>query len=86
MDGDLDALDDMFGLTASTTTMDEFQSADVIMVVNAELTEDNLVAELKIKEAHEKGAAPDDGQLIGKSAEPDRRPLAGSPGAGPTRP
>ncbi len=56
MGGDLDALDDMLGLTASTTTMDEFQRADVIMVVNAELTEDNLVAELKIKEAMKKGA------------------------------
>ncbi|MCU0235477.1 MAG: NAD(P)-binding protein [Acidobacteria bacterium] len=52
---DLDALDDMLGLTASTTTMDEFQKADVIMVVNAELTENNLVAELKIKEAMKKG-------------------------------
>ena len=56
MDGDLDALDDMLGFTASTTTMDEFQKADVIMVVNAELTENNLVAELKIKEALKKGA------------------------------
>ena len=54
--GDLDALDDMLGLTASTTTMDEFQRADVILVVNAELTENNLVAELKIKEAMKKGA------------------------------
>ncbi len=56
LNGDLDALDDMLGFTASTTTMDEFQRADVIMVVNAELTEDNLVAELKIKEALKKGA------------------------------
>ncbi len=53
---DLDALDEMFGLTASTTTMDEFQNADIIMVMNAELTENNLVAELKIKEAMKKGA------------------------------
>ena len=53
---DLDALDEMFGLTASTTTMDEFKNADVIMVMNAELTENNLVAELKIKEAMKKGA------------------------------
>jgi formate dehydrogenase major subunit len=53
---DLDALDDMLGFTASTTTMDEFRNADVIMVVNAELTENNLVAELKIKEAMKKGA------------------------------
>ncbi len=53
---DLDALDEMFGMTASTTTMDEFKNADVIMVMNAELTENNLVAELKIKEAMKKGA------------------------------
>lgn len=53
---DLDALDDMFGFTTSTTTMDEFKNADVIMVMNAELTENNLVAELKIKAAMKKGA------------------------------
>ena len=52
---DLDALDDMFGLTASTTTMDEFKNAEVIMVMNCELTENNLVAELKIKEAMKRG-------------------------------
>jgi len=56
MSRDLDALDDMHGLTASTTTMDEFQHADIIMVVNAELTENHLIAELKIKEAMKKGA------------------------------
>ncbi len=53
---DQDALDEMLGLTASTTTMDEFNRADVIMVINTELTENNLVAELKIKEAMKKGA------------------------------
>jgi formate dehydrogenase major subunit len=53
---DLGALDDMFGLTTSTTTMDELKNADIIMVVNAELTENNLVAELKIKAAMKKGA------------------------------
>jgi formate dehydrogenase major subunit len=53
---DQDALDDMFGFTTSTTTMDELKNADIIMVVNAELTEDNLVAELKIKAAMKKGA------------------------------
>jgi formate dehydrogenase major subunit len=53
---DLGTLDDMFGLTASTTTMDEFVNADVIMVMNAELTENNLIVDLKIKEAMKKGA------------------------------
>ena len=51
----LDALDGMFGFTTSTTTMDEMKNADVIMVVNADLAEDNLVAELKIKAAMKKG-------------------------------
>ena len=53
---DQDSLDNMIGLTASTTTMDELANADVIMVVNSELTENNLVAELKIKAAMKKGA------------------------------
>ena len=52
----VDALDDLYGLTASTATMDDLAGADVILVVNAELTQDNLVAELKIKEAMKKGA------------------------------
>ncbi|MBN2344833.1 MAG: FAD-dependent oxidoreductase [Candidatus Aminicenantes bacterium] len=53
---ELDALDDMLGFTTSTTTMDDLAKADVILVVNAELTENNLVAELKIKEAIKRGA------------------------------
>ena len=53
---DQDALDDMFGLTTSTTTMDELKNADIIMVINTELAENNLVAELKIKAAMKKGA------------------------------
>jgi predicted molibdopterin-dependent oxidoreductase YjgC len=50
------ALDDMFGLTVSTTGMDELEKADVIIVVNADPSEDNLIAELKIKAAVKKGA------------------------------
>ncbi len=49
------ALDDMFGLTVSTTGMDDLEKADVIMVVNADPSEDNLIAELKIKSAVKKG-------------------------------
>lgn len=49
-------LDDMLGLTASTTTMDELNDADVILVMNADLSEENLIAELKIKGAQKKGA------------------------------
>ncbi len=53
--GEHGALDDMLGLTASTTTMDEFVHADLIVLCNAELTEENLVADLKIKEAVRNG-------------------------------
>ncbi len=51
-----DCLDTMFGITASTTTMDELDRADVILVINADLSEDNLIAELKIKAAQKNGA------------------------------
>ena len=50
-----DGLDDMFGLTVSTTTMDELNKADVILVMNADLSEENLIAELKIKAAQKNG-------------------------------
>jgi predicted molibdopterin-dependent oxidoreductase YjgC len=51
-----DCLDDMFGVTVSTTTMDELGKADVIVVMNADLSEENLIAELKIKAAQKNGA------------------------------
>jgi len=50
-----DCLDDMFGLTVSTATMDELSKADVILVMNADLSEENLIAELKIKAAQKNG-------------------------------
>ncbi len=50
-----DALDSMFGLTVSTATMDDLEKADVIMVINADPSEDNLIAELKIKAALKRG-------------------------------
>ncbi len=53
---ELDALDEMLGLTVSTTTMDEIADADVIVVINSDLSEENLIMELKIKEAQKKGA------------------------------
>ncbi len=51
-----DALDEMFGITTSTATTDDLASADLILVVNAELSEESLVAELKIKAAQKNGA------------------------------
>jgi predicted molibdopterin-dependent oxidoreductase YjgC len=52
---DLDVLDNVLGLTTSTTTMDELSDSDVIVVVNADLSEENLIMELKIKNAQKKG-------------------------------
>jgi formate dehydrogenase major subunit len=51
-----DGLDRMFGMTVSTATMDDLEKADVIMVVNADLSEDHLIAGLKIKAAQKRGA------------------------------
>lgn len=53
---ELDSLDDIFGVTTSTTNMDELAKADTIIAINSGLGEDNLVMELKIKEAQKKGA------------------------------
>jgi formate dehydrogenase major subunit len=53
---DQDALDDAFGITASTATMDELVEADVVLVINADLSEENLIAELKVKAAQKTGA------------------------------
>ena len=50
-----DCLDDMFGITTSTATMDDLAAADVILIMNADLSEDNLIAELKIKAAQKNG-------------------------------
>ena len=52
----LNELDQTLGLTASTATLDDLEKADLIMVFNAELSEENLIAELKIKSALKRGA------------------------------
>ncbi len=51
-----DSLDEMTGFTGSTISMDELNNADVIVVINSNLSEENLVMELKIKEAQKRGA------------------------------
>jgi formate dehydrogenase major subunit len=51
-----DALDDMFGITTSTATTDDLAAADLILVVNADVSEESLIAELKIKAAQKNGA------------------------------
>ncbi len=51
----LDDLDYSLGLTSSTVTMDDFQKADLLVVVNGDLSDENLIMELKIKEAQKSG-------------------------------
>lgn len=48
--------DDMIGFTSSTASMDDLKDADVIVVINSGFAEENLVMELKIKEAQKRGA------------------------------
>ncbi|GAG61644.1 unnamed protein product, partial [marine sediment metagenome] len=55
-DCEYDSLDDSLGLTVSTTSMDNLMNADVIVAINSNLSEDNLIMELKIKKAQKKGA------------------------------
>lgn len=52
----LHELDESLGMTVSTVSMDDIQNADTIVVVNSNLSEENLVMELKIKAAQKKGA------------------------------
>ena len=55
-DKDLYALDESLGMTVSTAKMDDLKDSDLIVVINSNLSEENLVMELKIKEAQKKGA------------------------------
>lgn len=52
---ELDTLDDSLGMTISTAKMEDLKEADVIVVINSNLSEENLVMELKIKEAQKSG-------------------------------
>lgn len=51
---DQDSLDRAFGATISTARMEDIRRADVVVVINGNLSEENLVMELKIKEARKK--------------------------------
>lgn len=51
---DTTALDRAFGATVSSVGMDDIAEADVVVVINGNLSEENLVMELKIKEAQKK--------------------------------
>jgi formate dehydrogenase major subunit len=48
---DLDALDETIGYTNSTASMDDIRDADLVIVMNGNLSEENLVMEMKIKDA-----------------------------------
>ncbi len=52
----LSSLDESLGLTVSTTSMNSLNNADVIVVVNSNISKENLVMELKIRDAQKKGA------------------------------
>jgi len=52
----LNSFDDILGMTVSTTTVASLKNSDVIVVMNSNLTDENLVLELKVKEAMKKGA------------------------------
>lgn len=51
---DQDSLDKSIGITTSTASMDDIRDADVLIVMNGNLSEENLIMELKIKEAQKK--------------------------------
>jgi formate dehydrogenase major subunit len=52
---DFNSLDQALGMTVSTMNMDELENSDIIVVMNADLSDENLVMELKIKNAQKKG-------------------------------
>ena len=51
-----DDLDDTLGVTASTLSQDQVENADVIVLFNSNVTEDNPVLSFSIKRAARKGA------------------------------
>jgi len=52
---ELDSLDESFGMTVSSATMDDLDGANIILVINADLSTENLIMELKIKKSQKKG-------------------------------
>jgi formate dehydrogenase major subunit len=54
-DSELNCLDESLGITVSTATMDDLSGADIIIAMNANLTDENVIMELKIKSAQKQG-------------------------------
>jgi formate dehydrogenase major subunit len=53
---DKEGLEDSLGMTVSTASMQDVDNADVIVVMNSNLSEENLVMELRIKSAQKNNA------------------------------
>ncbi len=52
---DIESIDNITGATVSTMSINNIKNSDVIVVLNSNLSEENLIMELKIKEAQKKG-------------------------------
>jgi formate dehydrogenase major subunit len=55
-DVEVGALDSMLGATVSTLPIDAIDKSDVIVVINSNLSDENMIMELRIKQAQKKGA------------------------------
>ncbi len=54
-DSEVGVLDDVLGATVSTLTINSISNADVIVVINSNISEENMIMELKIKQAQKTG-------------------------------
>lgn len=55
-DSEVGALDNLMGVTVSNLTVDSISEADVIVVINSNISEENMIMELRIKQAQKSGA------------------------------
>jgi len=51
-----DSLDETFGMTVSTATLDDMKKSDIIVLINSGLSSENLMVEQKVKAARKRGA------------------------------
>ncbi|MEN8222293.1 MAG: molybdopterin-dependent oxidoreductase [Acidobacteriota bacterium] len=51
-----ESLDEAFGKTVSTATLNDMENSDIIVLINSGLSSENLIVEQKIKAAQKKGA------------------------------
>jgi len=50
-----DSLDQAYGMTASTATLNDMEDSDIVVLLNSGLSSENLIVEQKIKAAQKKG-------------------------------